>query len=780
MSLLDLALFEPLFVPFRGKRIGLVTLSGNVGDRLIDTAAEQLLADFGIRYRVLRPEELERGEPYFPLDAILVSGGGNMGSMYPRTQQQRRQALALRVPVSVMPQSFTDDQEDLEAYAGIFVRERASLRFAPTATLAPDLALGLRSPWEDEGAEAKTGVWLRADRERSVAASRSSLGDPIEISKTVEDYLGLASKFEHIVTDRLHFAIAGLLLDRRVTLLPNSYHKNRSMYETWLRDLGCRWRNSADGIKADLDGTIARLWQRFAAPPSALVAWQDHPARTAAWECVQGSEGTELRSEDGKSLRLSPTAALVWSLCDGEWSVEDMCRALAEQFEQKLPGVARDVQLILRDFRARDVIARPFDTPAVRATQDRQSAESVAPVASRSATHKPPVPCIRLEVLAPRKHGNRVRWAARVQGTRRGDFLHWFEFDSGSRDTVTRRADPFVLALLPRAMNDGYDLSVTGAPVDPLLLDHLDEYQRVWQAWRPDRLRPVAIHAVETAVHPRTDLPALAAFSGGVDSLYTVFRHCIEPDGRRNRRLGAVVMGLGLDIAVNDRKGYRAAVERLRPVTAEVGVELIEVASNIRNHVRDWEMEHGAALAAVLSLFSGRFGTGLIPATAPYRLMFPWGSNPLSDPMLGGTFEIRHDSAAVQRFEKLKALTRWPTALQRLRVCWQNHRTPAQNCGRCAKCYQLAMGLRALRAPLTCFENPPAISALETYARKGIFSNLERLDFSCILSEAGVASLLEPWVATLRERVLPDATKTAPENHDRVAPYQEVPTNEQQ
>jgi hypothetical protein len=22
-------------------------------------------------------------------------------------------------------------------------------------------------------------------------------------------------------------------------LLPNSYHKNRSMYETWLRDLGC-------------------------------------------------------------------------------------------------------------------------------------------------------------------------------------------------------------------------------------------------------------------------------------------------------------------------------------------------------------------------------------------------------------------------------------------------------------------------------------------------------------------------------------------------------------
>jgi exopolysaccharide biosynthesis predicted pyruvyltransferase EpsI len=40
--------------------------------------------------------------------------------------------------------------------------------------------------------------------------------------------------------------VAGLLLDRKVILLPNSYHKNTSMYETWLADLGCDYTSSLE------------------------------------------------------------------------------------------------------------------------------------------------------------------------------------------------------------------------------------------------------------------------------------------------------------------------------------------------------------------------------------------------------------------------------------------------------------------------------------------------------------------------------------------------------
>jgi hypothetical protein len=220
-------------------------------------------------------------------------------------------------------------------------------------------------------------------------------------------------------------------------------------------------------------------------------------------------------------------------------------------------------------------------------------------------------------------------------------------------------------------------------------------------------------------------------------------------------------MGLGFDIPVNDRNGYRAAVERLRPVMDETAIPLIEVTTNVRTHLRDWELEHGAALASVLSLFAGRFGAGLIPSTAPYQCLFPWGSNPITDPMLGGAFAILHDSAGMLRFEKLKALTCWPAALQRLRVCW-NSRDPARNCGRCAKCYQLAMGLKALQAPLACFDEAPSADALARFAATAVLSNLERLDISCILKAAGAISLRETWVAVLSDRLALPAQQPAP------------------
>ncbi|MFZ0488311.1 MAG: hypothetical protein WAL83_15050, partial [Arenicellales bacterium] len=73
----------------------------------------------------------------------------------------------------------------------------------------------------------------------SVFEDRSeSLVDPVTNNNTPLEYVEFASLFEHVVTDRLHFAISALLARRKVALLPNSTGKNRAMYETWLRDLG--------------------------------------------------------------------------------------------------------------------------------------------------------------------------------------------------------------------------------------------------------------------------------------------------------------------------------------------------------------------------------------------------------------------------------------------------------------------------------------------------------------------------------------------------------------
>ena len=66
----------------------------------------------------------------------------------------------------------------------------------------------------------------------------------MRLYKPTKEYILLAARYETIFTNRLHFAIAGLIAGRKVTLLPNSYFKNKSIWECWLKDLGCLWSES--------------------------------------------------------------------------------------------------------------------------------------------------------------------------------------------------------------------------------------------------------------------------------------------------------------------------------------------------------------------------------------------------------------------------------------------------------------------------------------------------------------------------------------------------------
>jgi len=231
--LLPLAAFAPIFEPFQGRRIGLVTPIGNVGDALIGWATEQLLTAFHIDWDYWDEGTASAGS----FDELAFGGGGNMGVRYRNNWELRDRVFRCGLPVTILPQSF--NSEEARSYHRVFVRERASLAYYPQGQLAPDLALGLRVdhvPPPRYG----VGVFLRRDRERADGLRWFSR-DPVRLCQTPQQYLQLAASYRRIVTDRLHFAICGLLAGRHVTLLPNDYHKNRSMHATWLKDLGCEF-----------------------------------------------------------------------------------------------------------------------------------------------------------------------------------------------------------------------------------------------------------------------------------------------------------------------------------------------------------------------------------------------------------------------------------------------------------------------------------------------------------------------------------------------------------
>lgn len=235
--------FAAVFEPLVGRQVGYVRPIGNVGDDLIETAMIQLLDAYGVRWVTVDPQ----APPSGAIDVLVFGGGGNMGTRYRNNYDLRTRALALGPPVVILPQSFTSAED--RGFARVFVREAASLAYCPAGILAPDLALGLAWP-QPPAPTRDRGLFLRRDPER--AGRRPWFArDPVRWAHTPGDYLALAARYRRIITDRLHFAIAGLHAGRHVTLVANDYHKNRAMHETWLHRFGCRFAlNPAAALSA--------------------------------------------------------------------------------------------------------------------------------------------------------------------------------------------------------------------------------------------------------------------------------------------------------------------------------------------------------------------------------------------------------------------------------------------------------------------------------------------------------------------------------------------------
>ncbi len=279
---------------------------------------------------------------------------------------------------------------------------------------------------------------------------------------------------------------------------------------------------------------------------------------------------------------------------------------------------------------------------------------------------------------APQETDNTAKISATIEGLDDRPNELWFRFPSERLPGVTELADPFVTAMIFPAMRGAKNIKIHGS-MSRSLLRNLDEFQVAWNCWRPDRYHIINVTAdEEIEEHTNASDKAIAAFSGGLDSCFTVWRHTKGDCGRLKRNLKAALMVHGFDIPLREAEVFSRAAENSRAIVESVGLDLIPMACNFREFGDDWEDEHGAALASCLSLFGKGFSTGLVASSHVYNsLLFPWGSNPLTDPMLSSdSFSIVHDSAGVHRIQKAKGVSEWEGAMSRLRVCWQGAKGP--------------------------------------------------------------------------------------------------------
>ncbi|MEO6989439.1 MAG: hypothetical protein ABI239_12435 [Aquihabitans sp.] len=314
--------------------------------------------------------------------------------------------------------------------------------------------------------------------------------------------------------------------------------------------------------------------------------------------------------------------------------------------------------------------------------------------------------------LASRSTPERIEYD--VQTDNDIDRVLWYETVLGTPPTVPDRLDAALIAMVPRAMHGGQDLHVEG-PVSWSLLANVEEYIDVWTLWLPDLFRPIAItadHVVDDRGDGAGNLASrsLFAWSGGVDSTYALVSNTVDERGHRALPIAAAIQVHGFDIPIDDRAEFDGAVAAGSHLLAAYGIDHVAVRTNWHAEMcPDWEMTFFAGLASVLHHFTDRGATALVaPANTYDHVRLPWGSNPISNPLLASSqLSFLAPGRAQRRYQKCEVIGAVPEVREHLRVCWQAPRL-GRNCGQCEKCIRtkvsfLAAGHGAIEAlgPLT-------------------------------------------------------------------------------
>jgi len=246
---------------------------GNFGDYLIWKGAYKAATLARVFHSVMGYEQLMQ-KRFGSDDVIYIHGGGGFVPWWSGKPMRMLAKLSAEFSGTLIlgPTTFMNDEtyirgvfHDCFSKASfkrffLFTREKTSFDLVRKKKILPckaeiilehDTALNLlREDVLTDDVEQKGPVCyaIRHDKERPERQGFNYLSwiDPIDISDTFEQWVRFHARSNALVTNRTHSTILGTILGIPTTMLPNGYHKNRSIWEHSLSDRGVEWRESID------------------------------------------------------------------------------------------------------------------------------------------------------------------------------------------------------------------------------------------------------------------------------------------------------------------------------------------------------------------------------------------------------------------------------------------------------------------------------------------------------------------------------------------------------
>ncbi len=258
-----------LFENHIGDRFLFIKPGGNWGDHLIYTGAEHLAEQVGVSYHSTTWNEIDSNN-IGKNDIVYLHGGGGFNSWCSGAAGRAlMKAASIQCKLIIQGPSTIDNKDnyisnffselsetDIRSPIVFFAREEYSLNLLEKHSpdfidlnINDDTALFVSSGFINGLQNAFRTSYdlliIREDNEAQDVIKKGITGrlsiDPALFCSSFDHWLRVHAYARSIITNRTHSAIAGALFNIPTTILPCSYHKNRSIWEYSLRDRDVEW-----------------------------------------------------------------------------------------------------------------------------------------------------------------------------------------------------------------------------------------------------------------------------------------------------------------------------------------------------------------------------------------------------------------------------------------------------------------------------------------------------------------------------------------------------------
>ncbi|MBI9043694.1 MAG: hypothetical protein JEZ06_04365 [Anaerolineaceae bacterium] len=318
----------------------------------------------------------------------------------------------------------------------------------------------------------------------------------------------------------------------------------------------------------------------------------------------------------------------------------------------------------------------------------------------------------------------------------------WYRFPSKFSEKTNLQMDAFAPSALLLAMYTGEDLFIKGN-ISPRIAYNLSEFHEIFLEWYPREFHRIKIHYENLEVIPpfEGETAVCTAFSGGVDSFYTLWSHIQDNQSIPQARLTHGVFIKGLDLRLEDGDNFDKTFKIYDQIYKKLGLELIPAATNayLFSEFRiDWTIFFGVSLIGAALLLSPWMQRFYVPSgQTSYQNLFPQGSSPITDHLLSNeATDIVHHGTTISRFDKINTLVQWPVTHHRIRVCSDKRSlSSVNNCSVCHKCYRTMIYLELLNAN-QFYDNFKKKMSVVDFIRWGTIKPLNRIHAKSILKRA--------------------------------------------